>query len=110
MEAEYIACSKSCHDLLLLIDLVCKVAQAVGLPVEKESNLNTTTWEDNIGALTLAQLELPQTTLHSKHIAVKYHWFREHINSRNICVKKVDTKDQIADLFTKALAGSYFVY
>ena len=109
MESEYIACSTSCRDLLPLMDLVCEIAGAVGLPIEKKSDLHTTLWEDNIGALTLCQLELPRMTPRSKHIAVKYHWFREHVQSGRIAVKKIDSKDQIADLFTKGLGPSLFL-
>ena len=39
-------------------------------------------------------------TFRTKHIAVKYHFFREHL-SDEIQVKKVDTTNQLADIFTK---------
>jgi hypothetical protein len=42
-------------------------------------------------------------TPHSKHYAVKYHWFREHIGPCNIQLIKIKTKDQLGDLFTKGL-------
>jgi hypothetical protein len=38
-----------------------------------------------------------------KHIALKYHHFREHFSSGMIKVNMIGTKDQIADILAKAL-------
>ena len=108
MESEYIACSTACRELLPLMDLVQEVSDAVGLPSDEASNIFSTIWEDNIGALTLAHLELPRMTPRSKYIAVKYHWFREHVASGKFRVLKVDTLDQIGDIFTKGLGIALF--
>ena len=64
MEAEYIACSTACRDLLPLMNLVQEVASAVHLDNTETTNLHSTIWEeDNVGALvTLAHLELPRMT------------------------------------------------
>ena len=75
MESEYIACSTACRDILPLMDLVNEVSLAVSLQADEVADVFCTIWEDNIGALTLAHLELPRMTPPSKHIAVKYHWF-----------------------------------
>ena len=107
MEAEYIACSTACRDLLPLMDLVKEVAGAVDLPVNEVTDLHSTIWEDNVGALTLAHLELPRMTPRSKHIATKYHWFRQFVGSK-FFVTKIDTLDQIGDLFTKGLGPGQF--
>ena len=107
MEAEYIACSTACRDLLPLMDLVREVATAVDLPIDEVTDLHSTIWEDNIGALTLAHLELPRMTPRSKHIATKYHWFRQFVGTK-FFVKKIDTLDQIGDLFTKGLGPAQF--
>jgi hypothetical protein len=39
--------------------------------------------KDNVGALTLANLELPQMTPRSKAIGVRYHWFRQYVSQNN---------------------------
>jgi hypothetical protein len=39
----------------------------------------------------------------TKHIALKYHHFREHVANGTIKINLIGTKDQIADIFTKAL-------
>jgi len=44
----------------------------------------------------------------TKHIAIKYHFFREHHLSEEIQVKKVDTTYQLADIFTKGLVAHQF--
>ena len=67
-------------------------------------------FEDNAGALALAKLELSQMTPPSKHYAVKYHWFRSCLKPENIQVLKIESKQQLADIFTKGLAKSPFEY
>ena len=47
-------------------------------------------------------------TPRSKHIAVKYHWFRSHLQEGEIEVRRIDTKVQKADIFTKGLARREF--
>jgi len=67
-------------------------------------------FEDNAGALALEKLELPRMTPRSKHYAVKYHWFWSCLKPENIQVLKVESKQQLADIFTKGLAKSNFEY
>ena len=108
MEAEYNALSMAMKDLLPLQRLVHTVADAVGLNVQDLIEMKTTVWEDNSGALTLANLEPGRMTPRSKHYGVKYHWFRSHLKPNNIQVVKVDTKDQQADILTKGLRTQRF--
>jgi hypothetical protein len=39
---------------------------------------------------------------------VKYHWFRDHVKPGEVEVKKIDTKLQKADIFTKGLTHQIF--
>ncbi len=68
--------------------------------------------EDNIGALTLGRLEPRGMTPRSKHYAIKYHWFREKVAdpSQKISLVKIDTKNQLGDIFTKGLPHVSFVH
>ena len=50
----------------------------------------------------------PRLTPTSKHIAVKYHWFRDHIG-KDFDIEHVESEQQVADLFTKGLQGSRFL-
>ena len=51
-------------------------------------------------------------TPRTKHISLKYHWFRSHLTGPNklLDIKYVHTKEQIADIFTKPLAEEAFLY
>jgi hypothetical protein len=42
-------------------------------------------------------------TPRSKHYAVKYHWFREHLIPQEIQLVKIASTDQLGDIFTKGL-------
>ena len=63
-----------------------------------------------MGALTLANLDPGQHTARSKFYDCKVHWFQSLLKPNSITVVKVDTKDQIADLFTKPLDRNTFQY
>ena len=39
----------------------------------------------------------------TKHIAIKYHYLRELVQKKEVRVEYVNTKEQLADIFTKAL-------
>lgn len=110
MEAEYVALSTACKDLLPLIHTMRELCIAVGLPKSFGANMHIKIHEDNVGALTLSQLEPKRMTPRSKHYAIKYHWFREKIHdpSYNISIHKVDSKLQLWDIFTKGLVKEPF--
>jgi hypothetical protein len=57
MEAEYTALSVTMREVLPFTYLVWTVATVVGIIAIESTTFNTTVWEDNIGALTLANLE-----------------------------------------------------
>ena len=42
-----------------------------------------------------------------KHIAIKYHWFREYVG-KAWTVHPIASKDQLADIFTKGLTLATF--
>jgi hypothetical protein len=56
---------------------------------------------DNQAALSIAQNQQYHTA--TKHIAIKWHWIREVIESGDIQVKHMSTRDMTADIFTKGL-------
>jgi hypothetical protein len=86
MEAEYNALSMAMKDLLPLKRLIETVSEAVGLSLQGVIHMRTTVWEDNTGALTLANLEPGRMTPRSKHYGVKYHWFRSRVKNHPKCV------------------------
>ena len=93
----------ACKDLFPIVDMVKSLCSAVGISCESVAQLHIKIHEDNVGALTLAGLEPRRMAPRSKHYAIKYHWFREHVAARRIQLVKVDTHNQLGDLFTKGL-------
>ena len=61
---------------------------------------------DNTPAIALANN--PGHHKRSKHIDIKHHHVRDHMNQGTITVNHVPTGDNIADGFTKALAYPLF--
>jgi len=110
MMAEYYALSTAMREVLPLNDLVKVMAVALKLDSERSlTSFNTTVWEDNNGALSLANLDPGQHTPRSKHYDIKVHWFRSHLKPNKIVVEKIDTSLQKADIFTKPLPVEIFV-
>jgi hypothetical protein len=60
MESEYVALSTAMRDLIPLKGAVSEIASGMGLEDEKIVTIKSTIWEDNMGSLTLANMELPQ--------------------------------------------------
>ncbi len=91
------------------MDMVDLLGKEVGLPVG-DTTMNVSIHEDNAGALILAEMSPPQFTPRSKHYAIKTIWFREQIIARGIKLLKIDTVEQLGDIFTKGLAQATFEY
>jgi hypothetical protein len=108
MEAEYVALSTSCRDLFPLIDITKELCETIKVDMNTDTKMHIKIHEDNVGALTLGKLEPRRMTPRSKHYAVKYHWFREHIGPRNIQLVKISSNEQLGDLFTKGLSRVLF--
>ncbi len=64
----------------------------------------------NLGALVLAKTLPIQFTPRSKYYAIKTIWFREEIFKRDIQLNKIDTVEQLGDIFTKGLTRVVFEY
>ena len=106
------ALSTACKDLFPIIDMVQELGAAAGIPVEASATMHISIHEDNSGALTLAKLESPRMTHRSKHYAIKYHWFREHVSKPDSRIElwKIDTENQLGDIFTKSLGRTVFEF
>ena len=69
---------------------------------------HSTIFKDNNGALELTRA--PKYRPRTKHIAIKYHHFRDHVKNKMIRIEAIHTKEQIADIFTKPLDKQQFEY
>jgi hypothetical protein len=106
MEAEYIALSQSMRELLPIREIVSEMATSMGFDKAFEIRTYSKVFEDNNGCLVLASS--PRMTPRSKHIAVKYHFFRSHVVSGAIRIFKINTEEQQVDIFTKGLVRALF--
>jgi hypothetical protein len=106
-EAEYIALSQAMRDLIPMRSLLQEIGTKLNLDFAKPALVYSKVFEDNNGALALANA--PKMNPRTKHIAIKYHHFREHVGSeKGIEVVKIDTKEQLADSLTKGLPKEQF--
>ena len=112
MMAEYYALSAAMKEALPLLEVMKSVSEGFGLDKESITKFKVTIWEDNMGALTLAQHEPGQHTIRSKFYDVRVHWFREvlHAPGSRMSVQKVDSEKQLADILTKPLKAAQFEY
>ena len=109
MEAEVNALAVCMRELIPIIDMVKELTQSVGLQAG-DMNMNVLIHEDNLGALVLAETLPPQFMPRSKYYATKTIWFHEEIHKRGIKLKKIETSEQLGDIFTKGLTQATFEY
>ena len=107
MHAEYIALSTGMRDLLPIKNVLEEICEV--LEIERDDSTRVTkVYEDNEGAMKLANGPLAKITPQSKHFAVKYHWFREKLEEYMIEILPIRSDLQKADIFTKGLTGQEF--
>ena len=63
---------------------------------------SSTVYEDKNGAIVVSTS--PTMTHTSKSIAVKYHWFRQHVGNEFV-IWKIKSEIKKIDIFTKGLQG-----
>jgi hypothetical protein len=107
MEAEYIAMSQATRDLIPMRALLQEFSQATKLIVSNTITYSTI-FEDNQGCVELANA--PKLRPRTKHIGLKYHHFHSHVAQGDIKILWIDTKHQLADIFTKPLSAASFEY
>ena len=110
LESEFVALSASMRSLIPMKRLVREVLGGMNLSPDKTFRVATKShvFEDNAGALQLATTK--KMTSRTRHMAVKYFWFLDKIgpSGENVDIIKVDTKVNVADIFTKSLGRQDF--
>ena len=71
----------------------------MGVAVTKATNIMI----DNMSVVISASN--PATTLNKKHIALAYHFVREHAAAKVINILKIDSSENFADPFTKGMSS-----
>ena len=97
-EAEYMAATMATQECIWLKRLIQDVTTKMEFPIPIHC--------DNESAIKLAGN--PIFHARTKHIEVHYHFVREKVLNEEIKLQKVSSKDQVADIFTKALAKTLF--
>ncbi|OJT04063.1 Copia protein [Trametes pubescens] len=97
-EAEYMAISYAARHAIWMRTLLAELTFAQ----EQATKLNA----DNQSAIALSKDSVHHAR--SKHIDIRHHFIRECIESDTIALAYVPTDDNVADLFTKALARERF--
>ena len=107
LHSEYVELSHSVRALLPLKSLIKEVIENLGIDCENLKFVSSSTvYEDNNGAIVVATST--GMTPSSKHIAVKHHWFRQHVG-KEFLIRNIESENQKSDLFTKGLQGQIFV-
>ncbi len=99
--------SQSLRDVIPVMNLLQEMRERDFQVICTEPHVYCKVFEDNSGALELARLpKLRPSTKHIKNVC--YHHFCEHVGKGLIKNFLIDTKEQIDDALTKALAQNDF--
>ena len=93
--------------LIPLQRLLFEIVEKMELKGPTSVILKSTVFEDNNRAISTANNV--KMTPRTKHIGVKYHFFKSHIGADKVIpLEKIDTLLQKADIFTKCMAPEKF--
>jgi hypothetical protein len=98
-EAEYVAAASCCTQLLWMRQTL----KEYGVHCDKVPLLC-----DNESAIKIGHNPVEHSR--TKHIEIRYHFIRDHINRGDIELGYIPTKIQLADMFTKPLDEARFTY
>ncbi|KAK2364020.1 putative mitochondrial protein [Trifolium repens] len=96
-EAEYIAAGSSCSQLVWMKQML------------KEYNVEQnalTLYCDNMSAINISKNPVQHSK--TKHIDIRHHYIRDLVENKVVTLEHVGTKEQVADIFTKALDAVQF--
>ncbi|CAJ2668748.1 unnamed protein product [Trifolium pratense] len=96
-EAEYVSAASCCSQVLWIKN------QLEDFSIRYE---NVPIYCDNTSAINLSKNPIQHSR--SKHIEIKHHFIRDHVNKKEIELIFVDTDNQLADIFTKPLVEDRF--
>ena len=106
-EAEYEALSQAMREVIPLMEFMKELGKVLKINTSKP-DFFCQVFEDNRSTITVA--ESKKFTPRTKHIALKYHHFRQYVTNKSIRIKAISTTEQIADIFTKPLDKDAFHY
>jgi hypothetical protein len=92
-EAEYLSLASAVKEVLYLRNLLCDLG--LSLP------MHTTVLEDNQSTIKMALNQA--SSARTKHIDIRHHFLKSHVNNGNVTLRYVPTEHQAADCLTKSL-------
>ena len=95
-ESEYIALTPCIQAGLWLRGILAEL----GIP---QDTTPTSIFEDNAACIFMANN--PQNSKRTRHIQVRYHWVRQHLEDKAFKLIPCKTHEQLADIFTKGVHG-----
>ncbi|GKD99230.1 hypothetical protein Tco_1387214 [Tanacetum coccineum] len=98
-KAEYVSARKACQQALWMKQALIDY----GIHLD-----NVPIMCDNKGAIKLSKNLVQHSR--TKHIEIRHHFLRDNVQKGNIFIKKVASKDNIVDIFTKPLKREVFNY
>ena len=104
-EAEYVAASEATKEAMWLRRLLKELIGVYTLS-GLESSYTSVLEIDNNSAMKLSKN--PEFHARSKHIAIRHHFIREQIASGTIALRRIDTRNNLADILTKGLPRPRF--
>jgi hypothetical protein len=106
-EAEYIALSTASREILPLLSLAKEACKHKIISKAETPVIRCKIFEDNQGAVEMANV--PKMRLRTKHLNIKYRFFRQYVQQGILQVERINGEDQSADIFTKPLDYASFI-
>ena len=98
MEAEYMAACAATQEAIWLLRVLRELGCVFTKPL--------TMYEDNQSCIFLSRN--PGDFAKSKHIDTRYHFVREQVEAKTVILQKINTIENLADVFTKPLDRKLF--
>ena len=99
-EAEYVAATESCKELLWLKYLFEELEHEFSSPISL--------YEDNEACIKMSKNHM--VSARNKHLETKMHYIREKVEDGTIMLQHIGTKNQLADLLTKTLPHTTYTH
>ena len=98
-ESEYTGLSYALREVIPIINLLQEMKDYGYIPPSNAPEIKCKVFEDNSGALHMANVHKyrPRT----KHLNVKLHHFRQHVDEGKITIVPIESENQQADYLTK---------
>ena len=98
------ALSHSLRDIIPLLGLIKELKEVISRE-ENTPKVYYSVFENNKGCIDM--VKAPKMRPRTKYIVLNYHHFQSHIGN-TLSIQYIETRDQIADIFTKTLNNGQF--